>query len=271
MPININGNIISTGSTDTSGTIVSYPNVVLSGMTLYADAGRSFSYYDATYYDCGYGCQYYSTNPGCTNCNTYWLDMSTNYYRGTLSSGPTFVYQKGGYFSFDGTNDSAIFDAPSSGSATGNFTFGGWVNPNSATANKIWMSRGRDNSGNGWSMYIGTSAFSRPVFSVVTTSGGPTAFTVTGTTTLSTNTWYYVMGTWTAGSNLKVYFDGTLENTLNTTTTSLRTSTEGIVVGSVSTTIFYNVSVASVQLYNRVLSDSEILQNFNADRQRFGK
>jgi hypothetical protein len=271
MPININGNIISSGTTNSSGTIVNYPNIVLSGMTLWSDAGRSFSYYDTTYYDCGYGCQYYSTNPGCTNCNTYWLDMSTNYYRGTLTSGPTFNYPKGGYFSFDGTNDCIIFNPASSGSTTGNFTFGGWVNPNSSTANKIWISRGRDGAGSGWSMYIGTSAAGNPLFSVVTTSGGATAFSAQGTTVMSTNTWYYVMGTWTAGSNLKVYLDGVLENTTNTTTTSLRTSTEGIVVGSVSTTIFYNVSVATVQVYDRVLTDSEILQNYNSDRQRFGK
>lgn len=269
MPININGNIISSPTTNTSGVIQNYPTVIISGITTWADAGRAFSYFDSTYYDCGYGCQYYSSNPGCTNCNTVWIDMSTNYYRGILTNGPVFTNASGGYLTLDGSNDYIDFGAASAKGDTDSFTFGAWVR-SSSMATKVFLARGRDGSGNGWSIYLGSDASSKTQFSVVTTSGGATSYSATGTSTIPTNTWVYLAGTWTAGSSVKVYYNGSLENTTNTTTTNLRTSTDGIIIGSLTTTAFYAHDISSFHVYTRVLSDSEILSNYNSERQRFG-
>jgi hypothetical protein len=225
------------------------PNIVTNGLVLNLDAANVKSY------------------PG---SGTTWRDLSGNNNTGTLTNGPTFSSANGGSISFDGTNDCVIVDAASSGSAAGSYTLGGWVNPNTLiSSGKVFISRGRDNFGNGWSMQLSVDATNKPYFSVVTTSSGNTAFTSTGTTELVSNTWCYLVGTWTAGSNLKIYFNGLLEGTTNTSTTNLRSSTNGIVLASIRNDLFYNVSIASVHYYNRVLLDQEIFQNYNSIKSRF--
>ena len=49
MPLNINGNIISSNITNTSGVIQNYPTTVQNGIVLWLDGGRSQSYYDVNY------------------------------------------------------------------------------------------------------------------------------------------------------------------------------------------------------------------------------
>jgi hypothetical protein len=247
------------------------PEISRYGLILWADAGRSFSYFDTTYYDCGYGCQYYASNPGCTNCNTVWLDMSTNYYRGTLINTPTFNYQKGGYLTTNGTNSYIDFGTNVMANAVDSYTMSVWASVPATGSTRYFAVRGRDGSGTGWSMALLVSAPSNVAqFAVVTTSGGATQFTANGTTLIQANTFYYFTGVWEAGNLVSVYLNGVSEGSTATTTTTLRSSTDGVIVGSISTSIFSNVNVAQLQIYERALSASEILQNFNADRQRYG-
>ena len=91
MGIILGGNNLSGTNFNTQGEIPTTPTVVTDGLVLWLDAGNLDSYINtsANYYDCGYGCQYYSSNPGCTNCNTQWKDMSGNGADGSLVNGPT--------------------------------------------------------------------------------------------------------------------------------------------------------------------------------------
>jgi hypothetical protein len=246
------------------------PEISRYGLILWADAGRTFSYFDTTYYDCGYGCQYYASNPGCTNCNTVWLDMSTNYYRGTLINSPTFNYQKGGYLTTNGTNSYIDFGTSVMSNALISYTVGMWVSVSALGSARYFLSRGRDGSGNGWSVYLAVKVDNKFEFAVVTTSGGETAFPATSTTTAVANTFYYITGVWDAGSLVRIYVNGVSEGSNATSTTTLRSSTDGLVLGTITTTLYSAVNISQVQIYQRVLSDTEILQNFNADRQRYG-
>ena len=87
---------------------------------------------------------------------------------------------------------------------------------------------------------------------------------------MALNTWYYLTAVWTAGQSIKVYVNGSLEGTTTTTGTSLRTSTSGWVISSPTTSVFSSGYNAVVQVYNTVLTDAQILQNFNANKTRFG-
>jgi hypothetical protein len=99
--------------------------------------------------------------------------------------------------------------------------------------------------------------------------GGGTGFSAKDTNPLQENTWYNIIGTFKHGTEIKLYINGKLVATQPVTTLNLRTSTRGWTVSSVSNIQFSNISVANLQIYNRVLSDSEILQNYNSLKPRF--
>jgi hypothetical protein len=68
-----------------------------------------------------------------------------------------------------------------------------------------------------------------------------------------------------------VYVNGVLERTTDATGRSnLRTSTNNWVMGSITTTNFTSGYTAIAQIYNRALSATEIKQNYNATKGRYG-
>lgn len=199
---------------------------------------------------------------------TTWRDLSGNANNGTLINGPTFDSGNGGSIFMNGSNQyiaSSYF-----GNTTDSFTFAAWFKNDNYSEAKYALARGRDASGNGWSVQTATTIDGKSQSAVVTTSGGATQFTAAGTSTLSLNNWYYLTGVWTAGVSIRHYVNGVLEATTNTSSTNLRTSTDGWVMGSINTTNFTSGYNAIAQIYNRVLSNAEILQNYNAQKTRFG-
>ena len=224
----------------------STPPIVTNGLVLALDAANKKSY---------------------SGSGTTWTDLSGNNNNGTLINSPTFDSGNTGSIFTDGVNEyiaSSYF-----GNTTDSFTFSAWFKNDNYSETKHALARGRDGSGNGWSLYsrILTTGISESA--AVTTSGGAVQFTATGTSILPLNTWYYLTGVWTAGVSIKHYVNGILEATTNTSTTNLRTSTDGWVIGSLSTTNFTGGYNAIAQIYNRALSAQEVQQNYNALKNRF--
>lgn len=269
MPIDINGNIISSSTTNSSGIIQNYPNIVTNGLCLWLDAGRSFSYYDVNYYDCGYGCQYYASNPGCTNCNSIWNDLSPTYARGTLINGPTFNTANGGAIVFDGTNDyvsiSSITNQPSS-----QITCDAWINPTEpvstgtvrggviSATNTTYL--GIFNSADGGSTHslhwANTTNISRP-----SSAHG----------NIPNNTWTHIAGTYD-GSTSRAYVNGvevwsaSQTGTISSTSYVVGTYGQGLTDGVHN----FQGRISIARIYTRGLSGSEIIQNYNSERGRFG-
>ena len=70
MGIIIGGNTI-TGNFSSSGDTQNTPTVVTRGLVLHFDTSNASSFDNSGYYyDCGYGCQYYTYNPGCSTCTS---------------------------------------------------------------------------------------------------------------------------------------------------------------------------------------------------------
>ena len=82
------------------------------------------------------------------------------------------------------------------------------------------------------------------------------------------NTWYHFVGTYD-GFNMRFYRNGELRNTVAGSGT-LGGSGINMVVGSYSGGYYMNGSIPILRIYNRTLNASEILQNFNAIRSRYG-
>jgi hypothetical protein len=89
-------------------------------------------------------------------------------------------------------------------------------------------------------------------------------------TTLSLNTWYhgvYVANVETATRQL--YINGSLVDS-NTLTKQLRQYTSAYYIGAASVDYASNSIVSTARAYNRALTATEVLQNFNATRKTYG-
>lgn len=270
MPLNINGNTISSNITNSSGVIQNYPTAVQNGLVLWLDAGRSQSYYDTNYYDCGYGCQYYSSNPGCTNCNIQWNDISPTYGKGTLINGPTFSYANGGSIVFDGSNDYVNVPYNAQYNTPNGATYEIWVYP---TAAGEFLTRGTSDSGtfpDNPRFYVATNG--ELYFDWSITGADTYVNTVAGTVTL--NQWNHIVGVAEPNVQLRTYVNG-VQSTYGTVSRTLpstlpNTSDPIIIGGAAWIPRYFAGRISIVRLYNRTLSTTEITQNFNVDRGRFG-
>ncbi|HMA83474.1 MAG TPA: LamG-like jellyroll fold domain-containing protein [Candidatus Thermoplasmatota archaeon] len=82
------------------------------------------------------------------------------------------------------------------------------------------------------------------------------------TTEIQKDVWYYVVGTYD-GSQMRIYVNGTLENN-KTVGGNFITSTNPVYLGSRSgTERFFNGTIDEVNIYNYVLTQSEIFDRYN--------
>ncbi len=185
----------------------------------------------------------------------------------TLINGVGFTSTNNGYFSFDGSNDYIDFGNDSSLSAIGgnsNVTASAWVyytayggggQPYSVITVKgfpwTWL---LENPSNTFSFRI---------------SAGGADVRVSDTFTHLLNTWYNVVGTYD-GANMRIYVNGVLKNTRAQTGT-LGTNTITAKIGTYQGTN-YNLTgrIAQVQIFNKALSATEVRQNYNATKRRYG-
>jgi hypothetical protein len=270
MTLNINGNSLSSSLTNSSGIIQNYPKPVMNGIVLWLDAGRSQSYYDVNYYDCGYGCQYYSSAPACTNCNTQWNDLSPSYCRGAFTNGPTFSYNNGGAVVFDGVNDYVTIN---------NFN----TKPTSQISCECWIKPTRGSVGTGTVRGAGVSATNSMYLGIIDSIDGGSTFAMHWANQTSSsrlynwngnipnNSWSHLFGTYD-GSTMKAYLNGVeIYSVAQSGTIPDATYVVGTYGGALVDGVHnFNGHISIARIYNRGLSAAEVLQNFNAERGRFG-
>jgi hypothetical protein len=196
---------------------------------------------------------------------TVWSDLSGNNNTGTLTNGPTFSSANGGSIVFDGVDDFVNTTSSSSGSATSNYTFSVWLNP--STTSFYALQRGNDGAGNGWSLLAGVDTKYR--VGVVTISPSIVGYVTTSSFAATLNSWANITGVWNAGSSLSLYINGNLANSISIPGTTLRGSTLGWVLGRLTTTAYSQGKISNTQIYNRALSTTEVLQNYNEQKSRF--
>lgn len=195
-----------------------------------------------------------------------WIDLSS-FNNGTLTNGPTFSSANGGTIVFDGVNDFVLGSSNLNISGNATFSICYWARWNGTSFSGDYPSGVGNNSTGNTNQGLST-----------TWNGGRIAldFWVNrfrATVALNVQTWYYVCFTKTAGligSTSKLYangqeYAGAVEGTDTTPNITLST----FVVGRLDATRWFNGNIANVQIYNRALTQSEILQNYNAQKSRF--
>lgn len=85
--------------------------------------------------------------------------------------------------------------------------------------------------------------------------------TVSSSSTLVTNTWYYVVGTFD-GNQMKLYLSGQSENTLYAPKT-LGSNYEYLTIGNCGEGYPFNGTIDDIRIYKRALNDNEIQQLFH--------
>jgi hypothetical protein len=219
--------------------------IVTDGLVLLLDAGITSSY---------------------PTSGTTWTDLSGNKNNGTLTNGPTFNSANGGVLSFTRSNNQ-------------------YISTNIITKNiytySIWFNASLLQSG---SFYYNLFMINLPTYLLITLDGtyqsisfwtpdGLSGVTL-GMPTISTNIWYCVTFA-REGNNVvngyKAYLNGILKGSANTGTWN---STSTLWIGSRSdySTYYqpYEGKIGLASSYERALSAAEILQNFNAQKARFG-
>ena len=94
--------------------------------------------------------------------------------------------------------------------------------------------------------------------------------TINTNSILSSDTWYYIVGTYDAAA-LRIYVNAELENTTAATGANTRPGGKFGIGGWYQTTYQpFDGNIASVRLYNIALSDAEIMDNYNKTKGRFG-
>lgn len=224
------------------------PGVVTDGLLLYLDAGN------------------YSSYPA---SGTVWSDLSGNRNNGTLTNGPTFNTNNGGYIVFDGTND--YINCGTDLAISGGWTLSGFIMSSVSSRTQIILQR--SSASPSFSQNYGIFIVNNNKFGCGTSADSYKR--VESSTTMATNTWYYVTGLYNSATKiLSIYINGNFEASSTALvgdppTTGTQYTTLGAGDGlSVASRLTGNIAYASI--YTRALSASEILQNFNATRARFG-
>ena len=207
------------------------------GLVLHLDAGNTRSY------------------PGSGN-TVYDLSGSGN--TSALTNGPTYLSSNLGAFVLDGSNDYILVNSQANILSKTAYTKIAYIYiSNFSTVNNI-ISGGFSGQHAFW--MFGTDKLN---------AGHNGAWnTVVGATSLSLNTWYFAAVTYSDSTGWKLYLNGREDGTSATTTTF--NGNQEIVIGAYSSGNNFTGRIASVQVYNRALTASEIVQNYNATKRRYG-
>ncbi len=193
-------------------------------------------------------------------------DLSGNINSGTLVNGVSYNSSNGGNLFFDGIND--YLSTNLIGSNSSSYTWETWCKPTNFIKEFNTLVRGRDGFGNGWNIQSRIKTTGN--FSVAIVNTSPAEIDVTSTASAVLGNWYCITGVLTYNLKLELYVNGIFSGVTANSNTNLRTSTVGWNIGTIASTSFSIGTVSTATIYNRALTSTEILQNFNVNKSRYG-
>lgn len=237
------------------------PRIVTSGLVLALDAADRNSY---------------------AGSGTTWSDLSGNGNNVSLTNGPTYSNSNGGSIVFDGTNDYAItsLNATPSLNITSQITLDVWIK-STALANGSHgdglISKGVSSDGNAavYELLLLPAASSNyPYFRIFTTVARvySTSIILIPVNSIANITCTY------NGAIMRIFINGVESGVGNAVAGNIQANTEQLTIGvrysqkdlpGIADS-FYTGNIYSSKIYNRSLSPTEILQNYNATKSRYG-
>jgi hypothetical protein len=225
------------------------PNIVDDGLVLFLDAANAKSY------------------PG---SGTTWFDQSKDNNNGTLRNSPTYSTDNLGKIVFDAVNDDIDCGNNSSiNFGTGSFTVSIWFRRfSNATTNLRLLSKGAGSDGadaaNAGFCFFGNNTG-------ISFGVNPTAArTIIAAGSYSLNEWVNVVGLVERGVSMRTYKNANQVSSANAPDGSVSGTTSLFLGSNVGSNLFWAGEISNFSLYNRALTDGEVVQNFQATRSRFG-
>ena len=219
------------------------PDIITDGLLFAVDAGSERSY------------------PGSGTTATSLISSNT----GTLTNGVGFGSGNGGHWEFDGVDDGIKFISELDLSGYSSVTYSGWIKGLGVTSLDRWFS--------GTS---GSTSFHYPDLTV--SAAGLLSYYFTGLTSAWTSTgisisgteYNHVVFTFTNSGGVELYVNGSSVYTASLNSLTFP-SASNIMIGN-----RYDLNgeallgdIAAVRIYSRALTASEVLQNYNAQKNRF--
>ena len=223
-----------------------YENIVTDGLVLNLDAGFVGSY------------------P--TTAST-WYDISGNDKNSTLTNGPTFNSANSGSIVFDGVDDYVLTPSLLNASLNPTESVFVWFNP--AAAGQIVSELGQATINTGYhdsNIEVNSSG----IFSFSVWHGSLTNKVVSSAK--SFNNWYHLGFTY-SGTTFTAYINGSSIGTATFTRqppSSLHYGLCSIDSTNMGTGAYGSGKMGNFMFYNRALSATEVLQNYNAQKGRYG-
>ena len=222
-------------------------NIVTSNLVLWYDPSVSASY----------------SGSGSTINNLASTSLS-----GTMSN----ITHTSPYFSYNGTNSQvSITDNSLLEPGSGDWTMEVWVNQSVATGSQVIL--GKFDPGGG----------SQDVsYAIRVSSGNVRADFGNGSTAMNTSNYALSIGTWTqlvyvfnnvANNNIITYVDGVQQATTTHSFASILNTSANLYLGSYNGgeyPQYFNGRIGITRLYSAALSSADVLQNYNANKSKYG-
>ena len=203
--------------------------------------------------------------------------LINNSQTGSLENNTSFEKTPQASYDFDGTDDYIYFgkNAPSFGDGSSDtpFTWEAWVYIH--TNNKFRLFNKNDEY---WFGTNGSGNLTAFLFSGGTNSSATRIYAWSNNHSISVNQWTCLSATYNGGgepSDIKTYVNANFES--NTTEvdggsyTAMTNDNWALNVGrSIDNASYSDGQIASIRMYNRELSATEISSNFETERTRFG-
>ena len=234
----------------------------LSGLIFHVDAGITSSY------------------PG---SGTTWTDISTSGLTGTFPSDITFSSSDGGSLSFPGTGAGRYVSFGASSATVLNglteITVEIWFKSDATSNDNGLMFGGTpfNTEDNGLSVRYDSSGFSgggtnliKAGFGAFNSQSG--ANFIESSSNIQSTSWTCIHVLCDLNTSISLYENGTLDTpkTSSTGTATSISNCNSIIIGSGRSGDLWDGNISNVKIYNRLLSSSEITQNFNALKGRYG-
>ena len=224
------------------------PEIVTSNLVLWYDPSNSVSY------------------PGSGSTITNLASTSLN---GTMSN----ITYTDPYFSYNGSNsqisvpDNALLEPGS-----GDWTMEAWVYLSSSVGSKVIL--GKFDPG-GLAADVSYSMRINGAIAYAQISDGSGAYVDSTNYTLPLNTWTQIVYVWknVATNSLQTFINGTSIGTVSHSFSSILNTSANLYIGSYNGgeySQYMNGRIGITRLYNAALTSAQVLQNYNADKSKYG-
>lgn len=213
------------------------PRIVRSGLVLNLDAAQKTSYLGS---------------------GTTWSDLSGNKKHATIVNAPTFSSSNGGYFTCNNTQYFTVSNPLNQTATTQLWTVSSWVNIDTVTgATARYLISGLNNGVSVEWYDVGTLLYLNDSANDYYTYGS----------NIEDNGWLFLTFVFRNSDGLRKIYKNTTDIT---TSGPNNTSTPKGQLSSFTIADNMRGKIANLLIYNTVLSISEITQNYNATKGRFG-